>query len=125
VIADTVMGMDNVLGIAGASHGNFLLVVTGLLISIPLVVWGSNIVLKLINRYPVVIYLGAGILAYTAGKMIVTEPLSKAFFEQHPIWTAIIYAIILVAVLGGGYLAKKRASKNIANDKNQLDQKHI
>jgi len=111
IIADAVMGMDNVLGVAGAAHGSFLLVVLGLLISIPLVVWGSNLVLKLSDRFPIVIYLGSAVLAYTAAKMIITEPLSKAFFETHPLLTVLIYAIIMIAVLGGGYLAQKRASK--------------
>ncbi|MES2353592.1 MAG: TerC family protein [Pseudomonadota bacterium] len=111
IIADAVMGMDNVLGVAGAAHGNFLLVVLGLLISIPLVVWGSSLVLKLTDRFPIVIYLGSAVLAYTAVKMIITEPLSKAFFEEHPILTALIYVVIMIAVVGGGYLAQKRASK--------------
>ncbi len=82
IFADAVMGMDNVLAVAGAAHGSFLLVILGLLISIPLVVWGSSLVLKLVERFPVVIYLGAGVLAWTATNMIVNEPLSKAFFNK-------------------------------------------
>ena len=77
VIADAVMGLDNVLAVAGASHGSYLLVVLGLLISIPIVIWGSTQILKLVERYPSVIYLGAGVLAWTAAKMILAEPMVK------------------------------------------------
>lgn len=77
LIADAVMGIDNVLGVAGAAQGSFLLVVLGLLISIPIVVWFSGVVLKLVERYPAVVYFGAGVLVWTAGKMILAEPLLK------------------------------------------------
>src|SRR5690606_30036262 len=70
IIADTVMGLDNVLAIAGAAHGSYLLVILGLLVSIPIVIWGSTLILKWINRFPVIIYIGSGVLAWTASKMI-------------------------------------------------------
>ena len=73
VIADAVMGLDNVLAVAGAANGSYLLVVLGLLISIPVVVWGSTQILKLVDRYPAIIYLGAGVLAWTAAKMILSD----------------------------------------------------
>ena len=63
VIADAVMGLDNVLAVAGAAHGSFLLVVIGLLISIPIVIWGSTLILKWVERYPAIVYLGAAVLA--------------------------------------------------------------
>ena len=65
VIADAVMGLDNVLAVAGAAHGSYLLVVLGLAISVPIVVWGSTVVLKVVERYPGVVYLGAGVLVWT------------------------------------------------------------
>ena len=68
VVADAVMGLDNVLAVAGAAHGSYALVVVGLLISVPIVVWGSSIVLKLVERFPAVVYLGAGVLVWTAVK---------------------------------------------------------
>ena len=74
IIADAVMGVDNVLGVAGAAKGDMTLVVLGLLISIPIVVWASNFVLKMMDRYPVIIYIGAGVLALTGAGMIVKEP---------------------------------------------------
>ena len=75
VIADALMGIDNVLGVAGAAKGSFDLVIIGLLISVPIVVWGSTLVLKLVERFPVITYIGAGVLAYTAAHMDVREPL--------------------------------------------------
>jgi YjbE family integral membrane protein len=74
VVADALMGVDNVLGVAGAAHGSFSLVVVGLLVSIPIVVWGSSLVLRLIDRHPGIAYLGAAVLAFTAARMIVHEP---------------------------------------------------
>ncbi len=75
VVADAVMGLDNVLAVAGAAHGSYLLVVLGLLISVPIVVWGSTVVLKVVDRFPGVVYVGAGVLVWTAVKMVLGEPL--------------------------------------------------
>ena len=80
VVADALMGIDNVLGVAGAAHGSFDLVVIGLLISIPIVVFGSTVVLKLVERFPVIIQIGSAVLAFTAAKMIVSEPLLDPIF---------------------------------------------
>src|SRR5262245_16832172 len=66
VIADAVMGLDNVLAVAGAAHGSYLLVVLGLLISVPIVIWGSTLILKWVEKYPSIVYIGAGVLAWTA-----------------------------------------------------------
>ncbi len=68
IIADALMGIDNVLAVAGAAHGNFSLVIIGLLVSIPVVVWGSTLILKWVDRYPIIITIGAAVLAYTAAK---------------------------------------------------------
>ena len=70
IIADAAMGVDNVLAIAGASHGSFLLVAIGFLVSIPIIVGGSTIIGRLMDRFPVILYAGAGLLGWTAGSMI-------------------------------------------------------
>lgn len=108
IIADAVMGMDNVLAVAGAAHGSFVLVVLGLLISIPIVVWGSSLVLRLMERYPSIIYIGAGVLAFTAAKMIVSEPIVKPTIAAYPVLYWATFAACLGIVLLGGYLVKKR-----------------
>ena len=115
IIADALMGIDNVLGVAGAAHGAMDLVVIGLLISVPIVVFGSTMVLKLVDRFPVIIYVGAGVLAYTAGTMIVNETLLSNWFgtKEAPIavarWGVAIACV--VGVLGLSWLASRRQQK--------------
>ena len=81
VVADALMGVDNVLGVAGAAHGSFELVIVGLLVSVPIVVLGSTLVLKLVERFPLIIQAGAAVLALTAAGMIVDEPLLDFLFD--------------------------------------------
>lgn len=107
VIADALMGIDNVLGVAGAAHGSFDLVVIGLLVSVPIVVFGSRVVLKLVERFPVIIQAGAAVLAFTAAKMIVTEPLLRDVFDPSAIARWSTYAVCIVGVLGAGWLAAR------------------
>ena len=78
IIADAAMGVDNVLAIAGASHGSFLLVVLGFLISIPIIVGGSTLIGKLMDRCSIILYAGAGLLGWTAGSMIVHDKIIGA-----------------------------------------------
>ena len=120
VVADALMGIDNVLGVAGAAQGSFDLVVLGLLISIPIVVFGSTLVLKLVERYPFIIQIGAAVLAFTAAKMIVSEQLLDPVFggpsslpAQKNLQTAAewgTYVLSVIGVLGAGWWAAKRKS---------------
>lgn len=84
VIADAVMGVDNVLAVAGAAQGSFLLVVLGLLISIPIVMWGSTLILRWVERFPVIIVVGAAVLAWTAAKNDYLRSDAEAFFRGKP-----------------------------------------
>ncbi len=112
IIADALMGIDNVLGVAGAAHGAMDLVVLGLLISVPIVVFGSTMVLKLVERFPVIIQLGAAVLAFTAAKMIVNEQWLAGIFgtreapDQLLRWG--VAALAIVGVLGTARLATRR-----------------
>lgn len=114
VIADALMGVDNVLGVAGAAHGSFDLVVIGLLISVPIVVFGSSIVLKLVQRWPIIIQLGSAVLAFTAAKMIVNEPWLDPVFDGPAVlqvlarWTTYVAAVAGVLLLGW-WTARRRA----------------
>lgn len=74
VMADAVMGLDNALAIAGAAQGNWILIIAGLLISVPIILFGSTMVAKILEKYPGSIYIGAFVLYYVAGNMIVHEP---------------------------------------------------
>ena len=112
VVGDALMGVDNVLGVAGAAHGSFDLVVIGLLISVPIVVFGSTMVLKLVERFPLIINLGAAVLAITAASMIVKEPFLSSYFTDAIVkWG--VYAISVAGVLGAGWWATRRV--NAAN----------
>jgi len=112
VVADALMGVDNVLGVAGAAHGAMDLVIIGLLISVPIVVFGSSFVLKLVERFPIIIQLGAAVLAFTAAKMIVSEPLLDAVFDPPEAFNTAArwgtYAVAVVGVLAAGRWASRR-----------------
>lgn|GEM_PF-131843 len=97
VIADAVMGVDNVLAIGGAAHGSVLLIVLGLAISVPIIVWGSQLVIRLVDRFPSVILLGGAVLAWTAYSMIVREPLLAMWFEAHPA-TRLVVAVLIFSI---------------------------
>ncbi|TDM05827.1 MAG: hypothetical protein C4K60_14085 [Ideonella sp. MAG2] len=111
VVADALMGVDNVLGVAGAAHGAFDLVVVGLLISVPIMVWGSSLVLKLVDRFPIIIQLGAAVLAYTAAQMIVGEQLLNGAFDDRAWLGWIVTAALVIGVLAVGRWAGQRAKK--------------
>jgi YjbE family integral membrane protein len=108
VVADALMGIDNVLGVAGAAHGRFDLVLIGLLVSVPIVVWGSTLVLKLVDRYPLIISLGAAVLAFTAAKMIIDEPLLDPLFDPHLAARVGAYLLFVAGVLAAGRWAAHR-----------------
>ena len=84
VIADAVMGVDNVVAVGGAAQGSLLLVVVGLAVSIPIVVWGAQLVLRWVERFPMIMWIGAGVLGWTAVKMIATEPLLAPLLAANP-----------------------------------------
>ena len=113
VVADAVMGLDNVLGVAGAAHGDALLVVIGLLISIPIVVWGSSMILHWIERFPSLLYVGGAVLAWTAAKMIVAEPLVDEALAQRPLFRLAIYVALIGGVLGIAVLRNRRSAKEV------------
>ena len=114
VIADAIMGLDNVLAVAGASHGSYVLVVLGLLISIPVVIWGSTQILKIVERYPSVTYLGAAVLAWTAAKMMISEPISQEWLaSQSPVLEYLIQVVVVLGVLTSGFIRSRRALEDV------------
>jgi YjbE family integral membrane protein len=123
IVADALMGVDNVLGVAGAAHGAFDLVVIGLLISVPIVVFGSSVVLKLVDRFPIIIQAGAAVLAFTAAKMIVGEPLLDAVFDapagEGTVLRWGLYVVAVAGVLGAGWFSARRRGHLAARDGEQ------
>lgn len=113
IIADAVMGVDNVLAVAGASEGNIYLVVVGLLISIPIVVFGSQLVLGLLKKYSWLIYVGGAVLIITGIKMIAHEKLLGPWFNEmiYPYNEFALMAASLVVILGLGIRARNKNSQ--------------
>jgi YjbE family integral membrane protein len=116
IIADAVMSLDNVLALAGVAHG-FLPILIGILISIPIIIWGSQLILRVMEKFPIIIYAGAGLLAYTAGEMIVGDQKVDEFLHSiAPNLKQIMHVglpiALVIIVVGIGYL--KRSKKNKA-----------
>lgn len=116
IVADALMGVDNVLGVAGAANGSFDLVVIGLLISIPIVVLGSKLVLRLVEKWPVIIHLGAAVLAFTAAQMIINEKLLDPLFDGGEVLNNLArvttYVLAIAGVLGAGWWATRKQVQN-------------
>ncbi len=115
-LADMIMSLDNVIAIAGAAHGDWTLIVIGLLISIPLIVAGSALILKIIERFPAVVWLGAALLGFVAGEMLmsdaaVLEKLGGPFVHHWERPVAILLAVAVVAV-GFFILRRHRAARS-------------
>jgi YjbE family integral membrane protein len=106
VVADAVMGLDNVLAVAGAASGSTLLVVCGLLISIPIVIWGSTMILKWIERFPSIVYIGGAVLAWTAAKMSIGEPFVQEWLGNRITWP--IYVVSILGTLGLAWIVNRR-----------------
>jgi YjbE family integral membrane protein len=104
ILADVVMSLDNVIAISAAAHGDMVLVVFGLLLSLPLVVWGSGVLARLMNRFPAIIWAGGGVLGWVAVKMILDDPMAPQWLGPALITVlhqiAPILAAAVIAALG-------------------------
>jgi YjbE family integral membrane protein len=109
-IADAVMSLDNVLAIAAVAQGSWFLLILGLAISIPLVIVGASLIMSLIERFPIFVWLGAGLLGWVAGEMLISDPwlvgqVGEATAHRLEIPVAIVGAVVVVAI---GYLLRRR-----------------
>ena len=100
IVADMSMGIDNMLAVGAASHGNLFLLLFGLVLSIPFVVFMSNILSKLMNRYPIILWLGAGILGKVGGEMMITDPWVYGLLNP-PKWVEYAVMVFFVAFVCG------------------------
>lgn len=112
--ADLLMSLDNVLAVAGAAGGNFILLVFGIAISIPIVLAGSTLLTKLMDKFPWVSYVGAGVLAWTAGEMVVKDKLAAQYLHSIPYVGHLIPVVLVILVIGIG---KIRINKSLAAEK--------
>src|SRR5258708_11570852 len=124
LVADLVMGLDNVIAVAAAAGGSVVLLILGLAISIPLVIFGATLLIKLMDRYPVIITAGAGLIGWVAGEMLVADVALKGWFTSlgiqykgdHPLvggveleWIAAALGFVFVVALGK-WLARRQAA---------------
>ena len=103
IIADLVMSLDNVLGVAAAAKGSVVLLILGLAISIPLIIYGSTLLLKLMQRWPVIITVGGAVLGWVAGEMMVTDPLISGWVDSQAHWlhtAAPAFGALFVVAMG-------------------------
>ncbi|AXI30196.1 MULTISPECIES: TerC family protein [Priestia] len=113
IIADAVMSLDNVLALAGVAH-EFVPIMIGVLISIPIIIWGSSFIMKAMEKFPVIIYAGAAMLAWSAGKMIVEDKIIGGFVPSTALHLA-VQVILTIAVVGIGYMKNKKMKKEQAH----------
>jgi len=106
MLADAAMSLDNVLAVAAAAHGDFVLVAFGIGLSLPLVVWGSGLLARLMNRFPAVIWVGGGVLGWVAGEMIVSEVVRRWLGEANG-WSHAAPAIPAVVIAALGWWAQR------------------
>lgn len=118
IVADAVMSIDNVIAVAGAARGSIMLVVFGIAVSIPIVVWGSKLVLVLMDRFPIVITAGGGLLGWIGGGMLISDPGVPAIWRD-----SLPYAVYVASGLGavlvvtvGKWLAGSRQTVAMAGD---------
>jgi YjbE family integral membrane protein len=111
IIADLVMSVDNVLGVAAAAKGSVPLLVFGLLVSIPLVIAGSQIILKLIERFPIIILVGGALLGWIAGKMLVEDTALAPWIASNAAWIQWAGPLAGVAIVIAGAQWMKRQAK--------------
>jgi YjbE family integral membrane protein len=120
LMADLVMSLDNVLGVAGAANGDLLLLFIGLATSIPIVVFASNIITKLMDRFPVIVLLGAAVLGRVAGEMIMSDPWMIHALGGHP-GRLLDYTVQLVLAVGVVVTAKGWTRWRAGKEQTQLD----
>ncbi|WJH33058.1 TerC family protein [Paenibacillus sp. CC-CFT747] len=109
ILADFVMSLDNVLAIAAAAQNNITVIILGIGLSIPIIIWGSNLVMRLLHQYPVLVFLGAGILGYTAGEMFMKDEIALHYMHGEMIhWLLPIGLALFVIAFG---IVNKRLKK--------------
>jgi YjbE family integral membrane protein len=118
IVADAVMSLDNVVAIAAAAHGHFMLIAIGLIVSVPLIIYGSTLVTKALVRFPMLVVIGSGLLGWIAGKISFTDPAIHGWIEGLPAWaeTAAAAAGALMVVPLGKYLAYRKNRQPVLTD---------
>jgi len=115
IVADLVMSLDNVIGVAAAAKGNVPLLVIGLVISIPLIIYGSTMILKLMDRFPVIVTVGAALLGWVAGEMAISDPAVTPWMAGHSTVHMLAPAVgAVLVVLTGKWLLSRATGQQMA-----------
>ncbi|GKS83019.1 TerC family protein [Acidovorax sp. SUPP1855] len=114
LIADLVMSLDNVIAVAAAAHGNMVLLILGLAISIPLVIFGSTLMIKLMERFPIIVLFGAGLIGWVGGETIASDASLHDVVLAHPSLHYVAAALGALFVVGAGKFLQSRAQQNSA-----------
>jgi YjbE family integral membrane protein len=112
LIADVVMSLDNTLAIAGVAKGNWTLLIVGLVLSVPLIVLGSTLIMKFMDRFPVVVYIGAGLIAWTAGEMFDSDAVIEPYLPSVFHGTVYLPLLLTVLVVGYGWSFNRRRGRS-------------
>ena len=116
LIADLIMSLDNVIGVAAAAAGNITLLVIGLAIAIPIVIVGSTLMIKLMDRFPVIVTIGAGLIGWVAGEAIASDKILRPWFPDHSVSFYLAAAAGAAVVIGLGKFMQHRAGRATAAD---------
>ncbi len=109
IVADAVMSIDNVIAVSAAAHGHMVLVIFGIAVSIPIIVWGSQIILKLLERFPIIVYFGGGLLGWIGGHMLMTDTALHPLIGDWPSYSKYISSVIgAIFVVALGYWVAHR-----------------
>src|SRR5262245_16863146 len=112
IIADAVMSLDNAIAIAAAAHGDVTLIVLGLIISIPLIIFGATLIMMLLNRFPIIVIAGGALLGWIAGEVLATDPAYRDWLAARVPHTQLVFEIGgAVIVVAAGYFLQWRARK--------------
>jgi YjbE family integral membrane protein len=114
MVADAAMSIDNVLAVAAAAHGEMLLVVIGIGLSLPIVVWGSGLLALLMNRFTWIIWLGGGVLGYFAGEMILRDRAVERWVGPLPGWLEAVPVIVALVIAALGWRFAQNGRKHAA-----------
>ena len=113
LIADVVMSLDNTLAIAGVAKGNWTLLILGLALSIPLIVFGSTLIMKIMDRFPIVVYVGAALIAWTAGEMVDSDVAMQPYLPHVLHGTIYLPLLLTVGVIGYGWWSNARGGRTV------------
>ena len=114
MVADAAMSIDNVLAVAAAAQGEMLLVLIGIGLSLPIVVWGSGLLAWLMNRFTWIIWLGGGVLGYVAGEMILRDQFVERWIGPRPGWLEAVPIVLALAIAALGWRFAQNGRKHVA-----------